>query len=150
LTACARCRVALRGRRTRAAGPCSCPAGASDRRRRTACAQRPRDLARDRPVPTRRPRRGFGHRADLTACAPWPDTSARTALRIARPPASAPSGACGSLVMHLTFGGCPRQRRPLVSSPTPREENEMGKIIVAQFVTLDGVVEDPDGSAGTP
>jgi dihydrofolate reductase len=26
----------------------------------------------------------------------------------------------------------------------------MGKIIVAQFVTLDGVVEDPDGSAGTP
>ena len=26
----------------------------------------------------------------------------------------------------------------------------MGKIIVAQFVTLDGVVEDPDGSGGTP
>jgi dihydrofolate reductase len=26
----------------------------------------------------------------------------------------------------------------------------MGKIIVAQFVTLDGVTEDPDGSGGTP
>lgn len=26
----------------------------------------------------------------------------------------------------------------------------MGRIIVAQFVTLDGVVEDPDGSGGTP
>ena len=26
----------------------------------------------------------------------------------------------------------------------------MGKVIVAQFVTLDGVVEDPDGSQGTP
>jgi dihydrofolate reductase len=26
----------------------------------------------------------------------------------------------------------------------------MGKVIVAQFVTLDGRVEDPDGSAGTP
>jgi dihydrofolate reductase len=26
----------------------------------------------------------------------------------------------------------------------------MGKIIVAQFVTLDAVVEDPDGSGGTP
>jgi len=26
----------------------------------------------------------------------------------------------------------------------------MGRIIVAQFITLDGVVEDPDGSAGTP
>jgi dihydrofolate reductase len=25
-----------------------------------------------------------------------------------------------------------------------------GKVIVTQFVTLDGVVEDPDGSAGTP
>lgn len=26
----------------------------------------------------------------------------------------------------------------------------MGKVIVAQFVTLDGVVTDPDGSGGTP
>ena len=26
----------------------------------------------------------------------------------------------------------------------------MGKIIVAQFVSLDGVTEDPDGSGGTP
>lgn len=26
----------------------------------------------------------------------------------------------------------------------------MGRIIVAQFITLDGVVEDPDGSDGTP
>jgi len=26
----------------------------------------------------------------------------------------------------------------------------MGKVIVIQFVTLDGVVEDPDGSGGTP
>ena len=26
----------------------------------------------------------------------------------------------------------------------------MGKIIVNQFVTLDGIVEDPDGSGGTP
>jgi dihydrofolate reductase len=26
----------------------------------------------------------------------------------------------------------------------------MGKVIVIQFVTLDGVVEDPDGSQGTP
>jgi dihydrofolate reductase len=26
----------------------------------------------------------------------------------------------------------------------------MGKVIVCQFVTLDGVVEDPDGSGGTP
>ena len=26
----------------------------------------------------------------------------------------------------------------------------MGQVIVCQFVTLDGVVEDPDGSAGTP
>ena len=26
----------------------------------------------------------------------------------------------------------------------------MGKVIVAQFVTLDGVIEDPDGSGGTP
>ena len=25
----------------------------------------------------------------------------------------------------------------------------MGKVIVIQFVTLDGVVEDPDGSDGT-
>jgi dihydrofolate reductase len=30
------------------------------------------------------------------------------------------------------------------------KEVEMGRIIVAQFVTLDGVVEDPDGSGGTP
>jgi dihydrofolate reductase len=37
-----------------------------------------------------------------------------------------------------------------VSSPTPTKENPMGKIIVAQFVTLDGVTEDPDGSGGTP
>jgi dihydrofolate reductase len=27
---------------------------------------------------------------------------------------------------------------------------DKGKIIVSQFVTLDGVVEDPDGSGGTP
>ncbi len=26
----------------------------------------------------------------------------------------------------------------------------MGKVIVIQFVTLDGIVEDPDGSGGTP
>jgi dihydrofolate reductase len=26
----------------------------------------------------------------------------------------------------------------------------MGKVIVIEFVTLDGVVEDPDGSGGTP
>ena len=26
----------------------------------------------------------------------------------------------------------------------------MGKVIVAQFVSLDGVTEDPDGSGGTP
>jgi dihydrofolate reductase len=26
----------------------------------------------------------------------------------------------------------------------------MGKVIVIQFVTLDGVIEDPDGSGGTP
>lgn len=26
----------------------------------------------------------------------------------------------------------------------------MGRIVVAQFITLDGVVEDPDGSDGTP
>ncbi|WP_426622975.1 hypothetical protein ACPPVW_09980 [Leifsonia sp. McL0607] len=26
----------------------------------------------------------------------------------------------------------------------------MGKLIVVQFITLDGVVEDPDGSDGTP
>jgi dihydrofolate reductase len=26
----------------------------------------------------------------------------------------------------------------------------MGRIIIAQFITLDGVVEDPDGSDGTP
>ena len=26
----------------------------------------------------------------------------------------------------------------------------MGKVIVVEFVTLDGVVEDPDGSAGLP
>src|SRR5262245_8557987 len=26
----------------------------------------------------------------------------------------------------------------------------MGSVIVAEFVTLDGVVEDPDGSGGTP
>ncbi|MCB2609575.1 hypothetical protein KQ754_15815, partial [Listeria monocytogenes] len=26
----------------------------------------------------------------------------------------------------------------------------MGTVIVAQFVTLDGVVEDPDGHGGTP
>jgi dihydrofolate reductase len=28
--------------------------------------------------------------------------------------------------------------------------NDKGRVIVAQFVTLDGVVEDPDGSGGTP
>ena len=27
---------------------------------------------------------------------------------------------------------------------------DKGKVIVSQFVTLDGVVEDPDGSGGTP
>ena len=26
----------------------------------------------------------------------------------------------------------------------------MGKVIVIEFVTLDGVVEDPDGKEGTP
>ena len=26
----------------------------------------------------------------------------------------------------------------------------MGKVIVVEFVTLDGIVEDPDGSAGMP
>ena len=26
----------------------------------------------------------------------------------------------------------------------------MGRVIVVQYITLDGVVEDPDGSAGTP
>ena len=26
----------------------------------------------------------------------------------------------------------------------------MGRLIVVQFITLDGVVEDPDGSDGTP
>ena len=28
--------------------------------------------------------------------------------------------------------------------------SQLNKIIVVQFVTLDGVVEDPDGRAGTP
>lgn len=26
----------------------------------------------------------------------------------------------------------------------------MGRVIVVQYITLDGVVEDPDGSGGTP
>jgi dihydrofolate reductase len=30
------------------------------------------------------------------------------------------------------------------------KEDEMGKVIVISFVTLDGVMEDPDGSGGTP
>jgi dihydrofolate reductase len=34
--------------------------------------------------------------------------------------------------------------------PISTEEDEMGKVIVAQFVSLDGVTEDPDGSGGTP
>lgn len=38
--------------------------------------------------------------------------------------------------------------RPPVTDPT--EEDIMHKVIVAQFVTLDGVIEDPDGSGGTP
>lgn len=32
----------------------------------------------------------------------------------------------------------------------PTEEDIVHKVIVAQFVTLDGIVEDPDGSGGTP
>jgi dihydrofolate reductase len=32
----------------------------------------------------------------------------------------------------------------------PTEEDTMHKVIVAQFVSLDGVTDDPDGSAGTP
>jgi dihydrofolate reductase len=38
--------------------------------------------------------------------------------------------------------------RPPVSDPT--KEDIVHKVIVGQFVTLDGVTEDPDGSAGTP
>jgi dihydrofolate reductase len=38
--------------------------------------------------------------------------------------------------------GDPAGRRP--------EEHTMGKVIVIEFVTLDGVVEDPDGNEGTP
>jgi dihydrofolate reductase len=39
----------------------------------------------------------------------------------------------------------------LARATSPRaEEAGMGKIIVIQFVTIDGVVEDPDGRAGTP
>jgi dihydrofolate reductase len=30
------------------------------------------------------------------------------------------------------------------------KEDDMGRLIVVQFITLDGVVEDPDGSGGTP
>jgi dihydrofolate reductase len=37
--------------------------------------------------------------------------------------------------------------RPPVSDPI--EEDIVHKVIVGQFVTLDGVTEDPDGSAGT-
>jgi dihydrofolate reductase len=39
---------------------------------------------------------------------------------------------------------------PVVHSSTSIEEEDMGKVIVIAFVTLDGVVEDPDGSGGTP
>jgi dihydrofolate reductase len=37
-----------------------------------------------------------------------------------------------------------------IESHRPSEEFVMGNVIVIEFVTLDGVVEDPDGSAGTP
>jgi dihydrofolate reductase len=30
------------------------------------------------------------------------------------------------------------------------EEDDMGRLIVVQYITLDGVVEDPDGRGGTP
>jgi dihydrofolate reductase len=39
---------------------------------------------------------------------------------------------------------------PLVPSVTRHQEDAMHKVIVAQFVSLDGVTEDPDGSGGTP
>jgi dihydrofolate reductase len=31
-----------------------------------------------------------------------------------------------------------------------REEFDMGKLVVTEFITLDGVIEDPGGSEGTP
>jgi dihydrofolate reductase len=37
-----------------------------------------------------------------------------------------------------------------VGSDQPSEEFVMSNVIVIEFVTLDGVVEDPDGSGGTP
>jgi dihydrofolate reductase len=37
-----------------------------------------------------------------------------------------------------------------IESHQPSEEFVMGNVIVIEFVTLDGVVEDPDGSGGTP
>jgi dihydrofolate reductase len=37
-----------------------------------------------------------------------------------------------------------------IESHQPSEEFVMGNVIVIEFVTLDGVVEDPDGTGGTP
>jgi dihydrofolate reductase len=36
------------------------------------------------------------------------------------------------------------------SGPFPTKESIVGKLVVSEFITLDGVIEDPGGSEGTP
>jgi dihydrofolate reductase len=44
--------------------------------------------------------------------------------------------------------GCPLRGRPFVNEDTPPQEVEMGRVIVIEFVSVDGVMEDPDGRGG--
>jgi dihydrofolate reductase len=54
-------------------------------------------------------------------------------------------------VAAVTGVSCPDRPHPVVLLATSTfEEDGMAKVIVISFLTLDGVMEDPDGSGGTP
>src|SRR5262249_62432482 len=48
-------------------------------------------------------------------------------------------------------GGLPEDppARPPRQAGRPEQESTMGKLVVTEFITLDGIIEDPGGSDGT-
>jgi dihydrofolate reductase len=61
-------------------------------------------------------------------------------------------GAARALEREKAYRGCRSRNCPFVVGvevqQTEEKENEMGKIVVTEFVSLDGVMEDPGGAEG--
>jgi dihydrofolate reductase len=74
----------------------------------------------------------------------WPDAGgvSVTEVRFRRAPRSP------HIAQEICGAGCPRSGFPLVCNARPSGRTVMSHVIVIEFVSLDGVMQDPDGNEG--